>query len=319
MFLTPETIALSLLNFLIAIFATIAFINGIKIVLYYDKEGTSAYQYNLERVSYLIATIIKFIFYVKIPLFIFFIYTLDTLSNLLPGAMCAAGVVTATVYGTPLLFLKILNLYVFAFWIVLNNEDMKYEDQPYLKSKFWLYLAAYPLLIAEIVLEGITFNALDLSHVVDCCGAIFSTTSQTYMAYVLSISPSILLGIFYGVFLLMILFYFLKNRYIFALLNIIFVIISLITLIAFFGTYIYEQPMHHCPFCLLQKDYNYIGYLLYIVLFIGTFFGFVIGLIDFKREQLQRYFHISLLYNTIYVGVVSLYPLIYFYKNGVWL
>jgi len=319
MFLTPEIITLSVLNVLFAIFATIAFVNALKIVLYYNADATTPYQYALEKKSYLSATIIKFIFYVKIPLFIFFVYTLDSLSNLLPGAMCAAGVVSATSYGTPLLFLKILNLYIFAFWIVLNDEDMKYESQPYLKKKFLLFCIAYFLLIGEIILESIMFSAMDINSVVDCCGAIFSTTSQTYLSEILATSPTILLGLFYGIFVLMILFYLLKNRYVYSLLNVLFLIISLITLIAFFGTYIYEQPTHHCPFCLLQSDYNYIGYFLYIVLFVGTFFGFVIGIIDFNKEELKRRFNISLIYNLIYVVSVSYYPLAYYMKNGVWL
>ncbi len=319
MFLTPEIITLSILNLLFVVFATIAFINSLKIVLKYDANATSSYQYALEKKSYLSATIIKFIFYVKIPLFIFFVYTLDDLSNILPGAMCAAGVVSATSYGTPLLFLKILNLYVFAFWIVLNDEDMKYEDQPYLKQKFLLFCVAYFLLIAEIIVESFMFNGMDINSVVDCCGAIFSTTSATYLAEILSLSPKILLSIFYGVFILLVLFYFLKNRYIYAVLNIVFVLIALITLIAFFGTYIYEQPTHHCPFCLLQRDYNYIGYFLYIILFVGTFFGFVIGIIDFQAKELRKRFNISLLYNTIYVALVTYYPIAYYLKNGVWL
>jgi len=263
--------------------------------------------------------IIKFIFYLKLPLFLFFIYTLDALSTLLPGAMCAAGVVSATSYGTPLLFLKILNLYIFAFWIALNAEDMKYEEQPYLKKKFLLFCVAYFLLIAEILLEGVMFFSMDAKSVVDCCGTIFSTTSATYMAEILAAAPSLLLSLFYGVFVLMTLFYVIKNRYIYALLNILYLIIALITLIAFFGTYIYELPTHHCPFCLLQSDYNYIGYLLYTLLFIGTFFGFIIGVISFKKEQMQKYFRISLFYNTLYMLIVSYYPLSYYISNGVWL
>ncbi len=319
MLFTPEIITLYIINMLFAIFATIAFVNALKIVRSYDANKTTQKQYELEKKSYLSATIIKFIFYVKVPLFLFFIYTLDSLSSLLPGAMCAAGVVKATSYGTPLLFLKILNLYVFAFWIALNSEDMKYEHQPYLKQKFLLFCVAYFLLIAEIILEGVMFFSMDANSVVDCCGKIFSTTSATYMAEILGAAPSLLLSLFYGIFTLMILFYMLKNRYIYAVLNILYLIIALITLIAFFGTYIYELPTHHCPFCLLQSDYNYIGYFLYIILFVGTFFGFVIGVIDFKKEEMLKRFRISLLYDTIYMLIVSYYPLSYYIKNGVWL
>ncbi|MBA1432261.1 MAG: hypothetical protein FAF04_01390 [Epsilonproteobacteria bacterium] len=319
MLFTPQIITLYIINILFVVFATIAFVNAVKILLHYDADATTPQQYALEKKSYLSATIVKFIFYLKVPLFLFFIYTLDNLSSLLPGAMCAAGVVSATSYGTPLLFLKILNLYIFAFWIVLNDEDMKYETQPYLKKKFLLFCIAYFLLIAEIVLEGVMFFSMDANSVVDCCGAIFSTTSATYLAELLGAPSSLLLSLFYGVFAAMLLFYILKNRYIYALLNILYLIIALITLIAFFGTYIYELPTHHCPFCLLQSDYNYIGYFLYIILFVGTFFGFIIGVIDFKKEEILKRFRISLFYNTVYMFIVSYYPLSYYLKNEVWL
>jgi len=69
----------------------------------------------------------------------------------------------------------------------------------------------------------------------------------------------------------------------------------------------------------LQSDYNYIGYFLYIILFVGTFFGFIIGVIDFKKEEILKRFHISLFYNILYMLIVSYYPLSYYLKNGVWL
>ena len=319
MIFTPEIITIYILDILFVVFATIAFINAVQIVLHYDANATTATQYALEKKSYLSATIIKFIFYVKIPLFIFFVYTLNSIATLLPGAMCAAGVVSATSYGTPLLFLKILNLYIFALWISINSEDMKKESQPYLKAKFSLYIVGYFLLIGEIVLEVILFGALDPSRVVDCCGAIFSTTSQTYMAKILATPHAVQLGLFYGIYLLMVVVYKMKNRYIFSLLNMFFLIMALITIISFFGTYIYELPTHHCPFCLLQKDYHYIGYLLYILLFIGTFFGFVIGFIKFTQQEEQKRFRISLIYNAIYIVIISYYPVAYYLKNGVWL
>jgi len=319
MFLSPEIITLSILNALFLIFGTIAFFNALKIVRFYDKDATTQAQYILEKKSYLSATIIKFIFYVKIPLFIFFIYTLDDLSNILPGAMCAAGVVNATVYGTPLLFLKIINLYIFAFWIELHKEDMENETQPYVKEKFWLYIFAYLFLVAEIVIESVMFGSMDVNSVVDCCGKIFATTSQSYLALLLGAPKTLLLTLFYGLYGIMIVAFVLKNRYLYALSNLFFIALSLITLIAFFGTYIYEQPSHHCPFCLLQSDYHYVGYVLYIMLFLGTFMGILPALLPSKKEKQLFYFKSSLLFNSLYTLLVSLYPLAYYFKNGVWL
>lgn len=319
MLLTPEILTLDILNGLFLLFGSVAFYFSVRILLYYDATATTPLQYRLEKQSYLVSTIIKFIFALKIPLFIFFIFTLDKISTMLPGAMCAAGVVNATAYGTPLLMLKILNLYLFAYWIVLNNEDMKFEDRRYLRLKFLVFVIAYLLLLVEILLQLTMFFSIDVSSVVDCCGAVFSTTNGTYMAALLGAKPLFILSAFYGVFALIVFAYLIKNRYLFSLLNLFYLIIALVSLIAFFGTYIYELPTHHCPFCLLQKDYHYIGYLLYIFLFIGTFYGIILGVISFsKRECLQK-FHISIIFDTLYLLGVSYYPLAYYMKNGVWL
>jgi len=219
MLLTPEVLTINILNLLFLIFASIAFYYSVKIVLKYDFNATTTLQYNLEKQSYLVAIIIKFIFYIKVLLFIFFIFTLDNISNILPGAMCGAGVVNATEYGNYLLILKIINLYIFAYWLVLNSEDMKSEKQIYLKLKFKVYIFAYFLLMLEIGLESMMFFSIDTKSVVDCCGSIFSTTDGTYMAQLLNIDPAILLSSFYAVFAFIIIAYILKNRYLFSLMN----------------------------------------------------------------------------------------------------
>ncbi|NPA59366.1 MAG: hypothetical protein GXO30_02705, partial [Epsilonproteobacteria bacterium] len=112
MILTPEVLTIFVLNALFAFFALVAFVLSIKIVLKWDLNSVSQSQYKLEKLSYLGSTIIKYIFSIKVPLFLFFAFTLDKISNVLTGAMCASGVVDATVYGTPLFLLKIINLYI---------------------------------------------------------------------------------------------------------------------------------------------------------------------------------------------------------------
>ncbi len=319
MLLTPEILTLDILNLLFLLFATVAFYFSVKILVQYKADETTALQYKLEKQSYLVATIIKFIFTIKIPLFIFFIFTLDKISTVLPGAMCGAGVVNATQYGTPLLMLKILNLYLFGYWIVLNNEDMKLEDRKYLKLKFFIFSFAYILLLIEIILQMSMFFSIDVNSVVDCCGSIYSTTSGTYMADIIGAKPLYLLTLFYGIYLFIIAAYIAKNRYFYSIFNLLFMIIALISLIGFFGTYIYELPTHHCPFCMLQKDYHYVGYFLYIFLFVGTFYGIIVGLIAFSKKESDLRFKISIFFDTLYVVVITAYPLFYYFKNGVFL
>ncbi|MCX6076098.1 MAG: hypothetical protein NTW78_04335 [Campylobacterales bacterium] len=319
MILSPEVLTLFILNALFSFFATIAFILSVKIFLKWDTDSTCQAQYRLEKQSFLTATIIKYIFIIKVPLFLFFIFTLDKISGLLTGAMCAAGVVNATTYGTYLVLLKILNLYLFAYWLALHNEDMKHEHQPYTKIKFGIYIALFFLLISEIILEGVMFKAIDIEKVVDCCGAIYSSSAGSYISVIFRVKASLLLTLFYGNFLLITILYFLKNKYIFALSNAFFIIISLITLISFFGTYIYQLPTHHCPFCFLQKDYYYVGYFIYVFLFIGTFYGLLTGLLRTSENEISKNYKISLLFNFLYVIFLTSYPVLFYIKNGVWL
>ncbi|MFT7859909.1 MAG: hypothetical protein ABXS93_03125 [Sulfurimonas sp.] len=316
--LTPEILTIYILDVVFLVFASIAFYLSLKISLQYDPDSNTQLQYDLEKKSYLTSTIIKFILFVKIVVFVFFVFTLDKLSNILVGAMCAAGVVNATEYGTPLLILKMLNLYLFAFWLSLHGEDMKDENQRYFRLKFILFLVAFVLLLVEIVTEIVMFSSIDIESVVDCCGVIFSVNEATYISELMA-DKFLLTVLFYGNFVLMIGFYLLKQKVVFGLLNLTFVIVALLSLISFFGTYIYELPTHHCPFCLLQKEYGYIGYILYIFLFYGTFYGISLAFLAFDKQERKRRFILSLAFNTIYFLLVSYYPVSYYFKNGVWL
>ena len=314
MILTPEILAIFILNSIFLVFGLIAFILSIKIYFGWDLNSTNQKQYKLEKQSHLTATIIKYIFAIKLPLFLFFIFTLDKISNVLTGAMCAAGVVDATQFGMYLFILKIINLYLFGFWLILHKLDINSENLPFTKLKFGFFTLAFLVFFTELVLETIMFAAIDPAVMVSCCGTLYSAAATSYISSIFLIDHIILLGIFYGNFLLLIIFYFYKNSYIYAILNILFLIIAIISLIAIFGTYIYELPTHHCPFCFLQKDYYYVGYLIYTTLFIGTFYGLATSF--FKKIS---YYKISILFITLYTLIVTAYPVIYYIRNGVWL
>ena len=319
MILTPEVLAILILDTIFGFFSIIAFFLSIKIFLKWNLNSTSSSQYRLEKQSFLAATIIKYIFIIKVPLFLFFVFTLDKISNVLVGAMCGAGVVDATEYGTYLFILKIINLYIFAYWLTLHSEDIKHENQPYTKLKFGIFILAFFLFISELILEGVMFSAIEVDKMVSCCGTLYSSSSTSYISDIFTIETPILLAMFYGNFFIITLFYFLKQKYLFAIANIFFIIISLISLIVFFGTYIYELPTHHCPFCFLQSDYYYVGYLLYTFLFLGTFYGIITGFIETSKENIISNYKKSMLFNMLYVILLSLYPIVFYIKNGVFL
>ena len=315
MFLSPEILTLQILNFIFLLFSSIAFYLSFKIFLNWDINSTSSQQYKLEKQSYLTSVIIKYIFIIKLPIFLFFIFTLDKLSDVVTGAMCAAGIVDATEYGSYLLILKIINLYLFGFWLILHYKDIKKEKLPYTKQKFGLFLIIFVLFIFEILIEILMFNNFDISQLASCCGTLYSNNDNSYISVLFQLDNSILISIFYINFLIMLVLYLFKQKELFALSNIFYLLTSIISLIIFFGTYIYQLPTHHCPFCFLQKDYYHVGYLIYILLFIGTFNGIVSGFMKDNKNTMYN----SLLFNFLYLLLVSAYPIIFYIKNGVWL
>jgi len=159
------------------------------------------------------------------------------------------------------------------------------------------------------------FSNINISEIASCCGTLYSNNKSSYISYVFQLDNIIIISIFYINFISIVAFYFMKQKELFALSNIFFLLTSLITLIMFFGTYIYELPTHHCPFCFLQKEYYYIGYIIYILLFIGTFNGMVSGFIKNNKKTMKN----SLIFNFLYVLIVSAYPIFFYIRNGVWL
>ena len=316
---TPEVLVILILDAIFAFLGTIAFILSVRIVLKWDINSTSQTQYKLEKQSYLVATIIKYILYIKLPMFLYFIFVQDKLSVYIPGAMCAVGVVNSTSYGFYAMIVKIINLYLFSSWLVLNKVDLEDERMPYTRIKFAFYIIIYLFLMSEITLEVMEFFHLDPSRIVSCCGTVFSAAGQSSVSALLSLPNSLIVSAFYINFLLVLVSYKLKNTIYFLISNIAFIFTSIVSLIAFFGTYIYELPTHHCPFCMLQSDYHYIGYVLYTTLFIGTFSAMGAFIYQKTKKNCQWFKTVSIFFDIIYVLIVTAYPIVYHIKNGVWL
>ena len=319
MSLTPEIIALLTLDAIFLFFGVIAFFLSLRLALYWNNDASTSLQYSLTKQSYLVATIIKYILMLKLPLFLFFIYTCDKLSNIIAGAMCASGVVNSVDFGLYLTLFKLCNLYLFGFWLLLHFADVSPEKLPYTKLKFALFvLFAVPLFV-EIGLEIAFFVSLNISKIVSCCGTLFSASSSSYISLLFVVDELLWVGLFYGFFAMSLVAFWLKNGVLTLFANAMFLIFAIIALIVFFSPYVYELPTHRCPFCLLQKDYYYVGYLLYTVLFLGTFYGIGGAVLSLIAKEKMRFSKLSLSFNTLYVVIISLYPIVYFIRNGVWL
>lgn len=304
MFTTPEVLINLFADSILFLLLAIAFIASLQIVLHFDPSQDTPLQYRLQKRSYLVATLIAYALFLKILLFFYFIYTLDHLSNIIPGAMCAAGVVTANAYGVWLILIKLLNLYLFSFWLLVHMKDEARSDYALTKKKFAFFLAIFVAVAIEFLLEWLYFGALDVNKIVSCCGVLFNPVARsTLFGSLLSTPWQVSVGLFYLLFML----FFLTRGKLFRFLHFLWIFVSILAIIEFFSPYIYELPTHHCPFCMLQSGYNYVGYGIYLFLFIGTF----LGMAGVRKR--------ALVFDTLAVVLLSYYVVSYIVKNGVWL
>jgi hypothetical protein len=250
----------------------VAFIVSLNILKKWDFKSFNPLQFKLEKQSYLVNTIILFVFTLKFLLVVYFIFTIDALSLLVPGAMCGAGVITANEYGTSLLALKLLILSLLTLWLYINFYDMKTKNYQYFKQKSWLFIFIFLLISLELFLNFQYLSNIDTHLPVSCCSALFGQLEGANpLPFGLTIP--LLLVLFYLLYILLIITLNSSYKILYIGVNLLFLYIAYYAVVYFFGTYIYQLPTHKCPFCMLQAEYVYIGYLLWASLFIGTFMG----------------------------------------------
>ncbi len=300
------------------LFATIAFAGALHLLWKWDFSSTSEAQYRLEKRAYLITLIIFFILSLKLLLLPYFAYTIDALSELVPGAMCAAGVIGANDYGYPLLFLKIFLIFGIGIWIIVNRLDVRAIDYPYFKPKFSLFVLLFLLMSLEYGLDLLYFTHISTEAPVQCCSVVFGASGNNVIP--MGLTSTALLAVFYLIYLLDLLFAWQKNPWLLAAGGGAFFYFAFEAVVHVFGTYIYELPTHKCPFCMLQGAYHYVGYLLWGLLFAGVFFSIANAPLRLLiRRELPSLYPLSQIFNTLFVILVTLYPLVYYIRNGVWL
>ena len=297
----------------------VAFIVSIKVLLKWDFESFTPLQFTLEKQAYLVTTIILFVFTMKFLLILYFIFSIDALSLLVPGAMCGAGVIEANDYGSYLLILKLTILFFLTLWLYINRYDMRTKNHQWFKEKSWLFSFIFLLIVVELGLDYSYFSNIDTHMPVSCCSALFGQLEGANpLPFGLSIT--LLLVLFYLLYALVILTLKTNQTLLYILANILFVYIAYYAVVYFFGTYIYQLPTHKCPFCMLQAEYMYVGYVLWASLFVGTYVGLsdAISTLWLKQSHTRSQKSVTRLLS-FFVLLCTAYVAIYYFKNGVFL
>ncbi len=278
MILHPQILALFVSSLLISLMLLYSSWYGIRILGSWDIASGSELQLALERRTYLISTIVSYFLVFQLASLFLFVSTTDSICNLFVGAMCAVGTLTVNHFGYPALLLKLLTFLLAGLWLLLNHLDNQGYDYPLIKAKYTLLLFMSPFILAETVIQAIYFSGLKPDIITSCCGSLFSSASRSIASEVVNAPPLSMLALFFVsaavTTLCGIRFSCTENGgVLFAAVSALHFVISLVAVVSVISLYIYQMPSHHCPFCILQKEYYYIGYPMYLSILTAAITG----------------------------------------------
>jgi hypothetical protein len=316
----PLVIALYVSSALIAFMVLYAAYFGAQILRKWDLKSGSELQLALERRTYLISTLLAYGFGAQLLSLFLFAFTADQLHPFFVGAMCAAGTLYVNAYGYPALILKIVNFLLAGLWLLVNYVDNRGYDYPLIQKKYSFLLIIAPLIVLEAILQANYFLRLRPDIITSCCGTLFSIGEKSLVSEIVAL-PSVPMKIaFYGsmalTFAVGIIFYRQgRGGYFFSLMSAVTFVSAILSILSFISLYFYELPTHHCPFCILQREYGYVGYPLYFTLFGAGISGMGVGvLMPFRGVQSlagiipsfqKRLVLVSLVLLIVFVGIVS--------------
>ncbi|WP_420266617.1 hypothetical protein [Candidatus Magnetominusculus dajiuhuensis] len=302
---------------------------ALRIIIGWDITKSTSKQLILERQTYLVTTIMKYVMGFQILSLFLFVYTADDIHKLFVGAMCATGSLNANPIGWSVLFAKIVIFFLCAMWLAINRVDELGEDYPLVRFKYKYLIALAPVIALEAYWQLDYFLGLRANVITSCCSSLFSDEGVTVASSLASLPVGPSMYVFYGAGAveIVLLFLLMKRpgsspglRYISGAWSLIFFIVSVASIISFVSIYYYETPVHHCPFDLLQKQYMFIGYPLYGSLFGGILFSMAAAVtepfkkIDSIRTEIhnaqRRWTKISILLIIVFI-IIATWPIVF--------
>lgn len=325
MIVNPAIIALVTGSMLITAFALYALATAFRILKHWDIRSGSENQLALEKKTYLISTVFTYLLGFELFSLFLFIYTADHVHELFVGAMCAAGSLNVNDYGYVTLFLKIFNFLLCGVWLIVNHADNRAHDYPLIRPKYKFLIVLAALIGLETFLQTNYLVRLRADVITSCCGTLFSYETESIAGDVAGLPIYWTKIVFYIAVLLI----FRVGIHVlvtgrgattYGLLAGATTLVSLAAVVSFISLYYYELPTHHCPFCLLQKDYTYIGYPLYLSLFLASITGVGTGVLEQLKgpeslskvlPTLQRRLSLISMAGFLIFALMAIYPMIF--------
>lgn len=280
MFLNSWSIALLICGVSVLFLMVFAARSAVRVLLYWDPDSDTNRQIKLENEIWLTSTLVEYALAVQILSLLIFVLAADHFSHSITGAMCATGSLLANNFGIPALLVKIGAVFLYGFWIVLHQLDIRSEHYPLVRIKYHCLLALLPLLVIDTGLVLAYLARLRPDIITSCCGVVFGDPSGGGTNLLTGFAHGLSIGLFYGMSTALFaagLSLALKWRTWIGLLFsggwFWYFLFALMVVTTQFTPYIYAMPFHKCPFCILKPEYGYIGFFIYAFLFTAAFFG----------------------------------------------
>ncbi len=264
---------------------------GVGILCGWDFASPTARQLALERRTYLVSTLLNYALGFTVASTFLFLYTADHLHQFIVGAMCATGSLNANAYGWDALAVKVLLLFGAGAWIALNRVDQAAEDYPLVRLKYGALLVLAPLVAADLALQLLYFGGIRPNVISSCCGALFTQAGPALASTLATVPALPALWTLFGVAGAQLVCGARAlaggggaSRCVLAALSAVLLPVAVAAVVSAVSLYIYELPAHPCPLDILQAEYGYVGYPLYVSLASGSFFGVLVGLFEPLRS-----------------------------------
>ncbi len=291
MLLDSWSLALFICSLVVVFLMLLAGRSAVRVLRFWNPASDDNRQIRLENEIWLTSTLVEYGLGVQILSLVVFVLAADHFAGSIPGAMCATGALLADSHGMPALLVKLGGVFLYGFWLLLHQLDIRSEHYPLVRTKYVYLLLLLPLLAVDITLQTLYLTGLRPDIITSCCAVVFDSSTGGGPLLLRSLRLPVL-PLFYGTAaLLAVLGLVLRRRWrilpgiVASLAWCWFFGLAMVAIITVFSSYIYNMPYHKCPFCILKPQYHYIGFLLYGTLIPATFFGVTPALIEPFRNR----------------------------------
>lgn len=274
MILHPALIALVLGEAVVCALLIGAAATAFAVLRRWDFSSASGAQLALERRTTMITTLVAFALGLQVVSLPLLLYALERIHPLFTGAMCATGSLNANPIGWWVLLVKIALLVLSVLWLALHRLDVAAPDFPLVRPTSAGVLLLAPLSLLDFGLLAAYLRGLDPHVITSCCGSLFSgegpgvaaglaglPAGPTRVVFFLLLAGTILADLIC-----------LRTRRTWprlalGALALALLPVALASVVSFLSVGIYRLPTHHCPFDLIQREYGFVGYPLYLSIF----------------------------------------------------